>query len=425
MYKLRLKGLRVFLFLFVFSIVLGGMGIDTLAATSNNLLGDVNSDGVIDSTDYSLMKRYLLTIVGINSINGANSDINGDGSIDSSDYAMLKRHLLGIIQISNPTNPSSESKKILVPHTSWTCGMPEGIPTPEDGTLVLEFDMKLEQVYNLGKTQYGNRQVFIIKSGTVTGSKINASVLSGGLDFQLDLSNGAMEIEQLLMLKTNDGKYIYMRNGGTAANDKDVRIVPGFEAPSSSSHSWLNTGKYVARRIVDTASKTMKMKVYDVSNVAIKPDSANSTKVTKPSGVQNQSWDFRRASGEKRGSQLIVESVSLGSSQSVGTTNKSNRNVIPITGGTVTGNINAKILPGGADYQNLSNPMTIDAKYLWQTDDGEIIIVRNAGQFGSLVPTFEVREDSKYAYLNNSLYLSSDPSMGGGGVTITFYNSVK
>jgi hypothetical protein len=35
---------------------------------------------------------------------------------------------------------------------------------------------------------------------------------------------------------------------------------------------------------------------------------------------------------------------------------------------------------GGADYRNLANPMTIDARYLWQTSDGEVIIVRNGVQ---------------------------------------------
>ncbi len=83
------------------------------------------------------------------------------------------------------------------------------------------------------------------------------------------------------------------------------------------------------------------------------------------------------------------------------------------------------MLAAGADYQNLSNPATIDARYLWQTNDGEVIIVRNAGGFGKLVSTFEVRVDSKYAYLNNGLYLSSPPGMGQGGVSLTFYESVK
>ena len=91
----------------------------------------------------------------------------------------------------------------------------------------------------------------------------------------------------------------------------------------------------------------------------------------------------------------------------------------------MTGRITAKVLPGGADYQNLANPATIDARYLWQAADGEIIIVRNAGAFGSLVPTFEVRVDSPYAWLNNGLYLSSNPGMSQGGVGLTFYDSAR
>lgn len=128
---------------------------------------------------------------------------------------------------------------------------------------------------------------------------------------------------------------------------------------------------------------------------------------------------------EKQGDLLIKENVTLGQSQSVGATGKTNRNIIPISGGTVTGKIEGKVLAAGADYQNLSNPATIDARYLWQTNDGEVIIVRNAGGFGKLAPTFEVREDSKYAYLNRGLYLSSPPGMGSGGVSLTFYESVK
>jgi hypothetical protein len=80
--------------------------------------------------------------------------------------------------------------------------MAGGIPKPESGVLVFEANMKLEHNYNLGKTQYGQRQVFVVQSGNITGTKITGSVMSGGLDFQLDLSNGVMEIEQLLVLKT-------------------------------------------------------------------------------------------------------------------------------------------------------------------------------------------------------------------------------
>ena len=122
---------------------------------------------------------------------------------------------------------------------------------------------------------------------------------------------------------------------------------------------------------------------------------------------------------------LITENVTLGPSQRVGESKRGNRNIIPITGGTVSGRITGKVLMGGADYQILSPPATIDAHYLWQTDDGETIIVRNGGSFGGLVPTFETRVDGPYAYLNTGSYLSSNPGRGEGGVALVFYESTN
>ena len=112
--------------------------------------------------------------------------------------------------------------------------------------------------------------------------------------------------------------------------------------------------------------------------------------------------------------------------QKLGNAPYGERRIINILRGTVDGpRLTGKVLPGGADYQNLSNPATIDAHYLWQTTDGEIIIVRNGGTFGSLVPTFEVRADGPYAWLNNGLYLSSNPGPSTGGVALTFYESTR
>ena len=266
--------------------------------------------------------------------------------------------------------------------------------------------------------------MFVLQGGEFSGGKINGSVMPGGLDFQLNFSNGAMEIDQLLVLRTSDGKYIFLRNAGTAADRTDVRMVPDFEAPNASNYAWLNTGKFAGRREVDLAAKTMKITVYDVSGVALAPTPANSVPVTKPADVQNQPWDFRKATAtEHRGDQIISENVTLGASQSVGVMKRGNRNIIPITGGTISGKITGKVLAGGADYQNLKSPMTIDARYLWQAGDGEVIIVRNGGSMGLLAPTFEVRVDSPYAWLNKGLYLSSNPGMGSGGVGLTFYES--
>ena len=304
--------------------------------------------------------------------------------------------------------------------------MPDGIPSPESGTLVFEAEMKLDRIVNVGKTPFGTRQVAVAQDGMVSGAKVSGSVMPGALDFELKLSNGVIEIEQILMLKTTDGKYIYLRTAGTGADSNDVRVVLDFEAPNTSDFAWLNSGKFVGRRVLSAAAKTMTMRVYDVSGVTIATDAASVIRINKPAGVAEQPWDARKAApSEKQGAQLIVETVTLSPSQSVGASKRGNRNVIPITGGELAGRISGKVLPGGADYQNLSNPATIDARYLWQANDGEVIIVRNAGPFGGLVPTFEARSDGPYAWLNNGSYLSSNPGMKPGGVGITMYESAR
>jgi hypothetical protein len=318
------------------------------------------------------------------------------------------------------------SARVLLPHESWNCGMPEGIPAPESGTLIFEAEMKLQRVINVGKTPYGDRQVAIVQDGVLTGAKLSGSVMPGALDYELKLSNGTREIEQIFVLRASDGKYIYVRTAGTGPESNDIRVVFDFEAPNASSFAWLNSGKYVARRVLNDAAATLTMRVYDVSGVAVATAPADAIRMAKPAGIANQPWDYRKAApSEKQGAVLITETVTLSPSQSVGASKRGNRNIIPITGGEFSGRITGKVLFGGADYQNLANPATIDARYLWETNDGEIIIVRNGGAFGSLVPTFEVRTDSRYAWLNTGFYLSSNPGMKPGGVGLTFYESAR
>ena len=332
---------------------------------------------------------------------------------------------VGVAGQGNP--PGAE---LIVPHESWSCGLPDGIPTPESGTLVFEAAITLDRVADLGRTQYGRRQVAVAQGGTLTGARVNGSVMTGALDFELTLANGVIEVEQIFVLRTSDGRYVYLRAAGTGADARDVRLVMDFEAPTASDVAWLNAGTYVGRRVLNAAARTMTLRVYDVSGDVSgrKPASGSGrvVRITKPAGVPPQPWDYRKAApSEKRGSQLITETVTLSPSQSVGPSKRGPRNIIPITGGELTGRITGKVLPGGADYQNLSPPATIDARYLWQTADGEIIIVRNGGAFGSLVPTFEVRVDSPYAWLNAGSYLSSNPEMRPGGVGLTFFDSTR
>ena len=314
--------------------------------------------------------------------------------------------------------------KVFLPHASWDCGMKDGLPNPESGSLVFETQLKLDRLTKIGRTPYGNRRVAVALEGTTTGPKFTGTVMTGALDFELTLSNGIVEVEQIFVFRTRDGKYIYSRNAGVGADAKDVRLAMDFEAPNGSTSEWMNSGKYVARRILDENAETLTVRVYDVSSVAIPAGAGNLTRIVKPSDAPPQPWNNRtRGPDEKPGKELIVESVGLSPSQRVGASKRGNRNIIPITGGDLSGRITGKVLSGGADYQNLSGPPAIDARYLWQASDGEIIIVRNTTSTGGLVPIFEARIDSPYAYLNTGKFLSSNPGLANGGVKITMYDS--
>ena len=145
--------------------------------------------------------------------------------------------------------------------------------------------MRLERVVNVGKTPYGNRQVAVVQDGVLSGSRLAGSVMTGALDLELTLSNGAIEIEQLLVLKTSDGKYIYVRAAGTGADSNDVRVVMDFEAPNGSDFAWLNSGQYVARRVLNAEAKTMTLRVYDVSAAPVASASYSDQQAARRAGT--------------------------------------------------------------------------------------------------------------------------------------------
>jgi len=307
----------------------------------------------------------------------------------------------------------------LVPHPSWDCGMPDGIPPPTLGELVFEAELQLGELHDLGQTQYGQRLQIDITGGTLTGPAIEATVMDRGLDYQLTLANGALEVEELNILQTNDGASILLRTCGTSPGaGAEVRIVPDLEAPSAGSYAWLNTAKLAGVRELDLTQKTLRLRVYDVA--AVTAPSA-SVAVVEPAGVPDQSWPCATLSGAK-GAVVYTESVGIGAgSVSVGASKRGNRNIIPITGGTTQGRVQGSVLSGGADYQILGSAFELDARYTVHTDDDELIIVRNCGPVGALVPVFETRADGPYAFLNENRWLSSDPGVGLGVVNLTIY----
>ena len=116
--------------------------------------------------------------------------------------------------------------------------------------------------------------------------------------------------------------------------------------------------------------------------------------------------------------------VKLGQAYGVGETANGNRFIIPITGGTFEGpNIKGEVLPGGADYQMQGkNHTDLEAIYCIRTDDGVNIHIRNkgiiAGNYFYCSPKFEAPLNSKYAWLNDAIFVCRPSGFMDGGIML-------
>ncbi len=142
---------------------------------------------------------------------------------------------------------------------------------------------------------------------------------------------------------------------------------------------------------------------------------------------------------------IFEATVTLDPPREVGITRYGKRRIIPITGGSFEGpDIRGEVLPGGADWQTVREDGTADlvANYSLKTDDGVIIYIENKGvrtaspevmarmMSGEAVSpaeyymrtsaTLEVAKDSKYAWLNQTIIISSGMKKGNT-VVLRFY----
>ncbi len=86
----------------------------------------------------------------------------------------------------------------------------------------------------------------------------------------------------------------------------------------------------------------------------------------------------------------------MGAPLEVGTTPAGLRRVVPMTGGTVSGLVTGRVLPGGADFQLIrtETETEVEARYLLESDEGALVTVHNVGlRTGSAEDIARLRRD--------------------------------
>jgi hypothetical protein len=88
---------------------------------------------------------------------------------------------------------------------------------------------ELEPIMNLGHTPYGERRVIGISGGTVSGTKLNGRVLSGGSDWQIIRADGAADIQARYTIESDSGARILVYSAGLRHGPPEVmaRLTKG------------------------------------------------------------------------------------------------------------------------------------------------------------------------------------------------------
>jgi len=181
------------------------------------LYGDLNSDGNINSTDYSLMKRELLGMVQVGDL--TSRDLNADGAFNSTDYTILKRYLLGIIDIFpvETLNPSLPT------------------PTPPQNGDSEPWEL------NKGTINLGGQITFTGTGISVNGSTVN---ITAGGDHTVSgtLSNGMIVVETTEKVKLRLSNASITNSNGPAIYCKNAKKL--FITLDSGSTNTLTDGRY-------------------------------------------------------------------------------------------------------------------------------------------------------------------------------------
>jgi hypothetical protein len=134
------------------------------------------------------------------------------------------------------------------------------------------YTVAVDVLHDIGKVPLGTRHIDLLGKGAFEGPRLRGEVLPGGMDMKTLRSDGAMNPNVRLVLKTDDGALIFMHYLGVRHGSPDVmariargevvapseyylRNTPYFET-AAPKYDWMNriVAVGVGRRLPDHAA---------------------------------------------------------------------------------------------------------------------------------------------------------------------------
>lgn len=105
-------------------------------------------------------------------------------------------------------------------------------------TMAIEAD--LSNATRIRNGPAGSRIVASVDGGTVTGERINGTILGPAGDWLFRSADGAMHLDVRLSIRTDDDVDILMQYEGKMYEDGTPRSAPTFQTSMDGPYNWLN-----------------------------------------------------------------------------------------------------------------------------------------------------------------------------------------
>jgi hypothetical protein len=107
------------------------------------------------------------------------------------------------------------------------------IPAPPALIPMTQVRCEVSPMVTLGPAPYGERRYIPLGGGTVQGPELNGTLVEGGIDWQINRSDGVLDISAHYVIRADDGGLIEVRSDGMRHGPAEVmvRLARGENVP--------------------------------------------------------------------------------------------------------------------------------------------------------------------------------------------------
>lgn len=157
--------------------------------------------------------------------------------------------------------------------------MNDVFPAPPALVPMTQIRCEVGGLVTLGAAKHGERRYVPLGGGSVRGPELNGSLVEGGVDWQIQRGDGALEIAAHYVIRTDDGALIEIQSDGLRHGPAEVmaRLARG-ETPGRDEYffrtlmrfttgapNWLHLNKVLALAVGQREARAVLLDVYRIT----------------------------------------------------------------------------------------------------------------------------------------------------------------